>query len=272
MSTPEKTFAETPLTGPAAILPYAGKKVVVTGGTHGMGLATVKALIQGGAEVLLTGLNTQNVEAAQRELGPKVCVVRSDTANLTDIQALGKLVKEQLGQIDFLFINAGFASLELLEQVTEASYDKIFNINTKGAFFTVQCLTPLLNEGGSIVFTTSIANDSGNVGMGIYAGSKAALRSFARNLAAELLPRGIRVNAVSPGFINTPTIGVANLSDAERAAFHQIGDTITPMKRHGTAEEVAKAVLFLAFDATFTTGVELTVDGGLAQRITPPQP
>jgi NAD(P)-dependent dehydrogenase (short-subunit alcohol dehydrogenase family) len=246
---------------------YAGKKAVVTGGTMGMGLATVKALLEGGAEVLLTGRNEQNLEAVRRELGPRAHVVRSDTASLADIEALSRLVKERLGQVDFVFINAGFSRLEPLEQVTEAVYDQTFGVNTKGAYFTVQRLAPLVREGGSFVFTTSVANAMGYPGMSVYSGAKAALRSFAQVLAAELLPRGIRVNAVSPGFIKTPTMGIAGATREELAAFEKEGNAVTPMKRIGSPEEVARAVLFLGFDATFTTGAELPVDGGLTQVV-----
>jgi NAD(P)-dependent dehydrogenase (short-subunit alcohol dehydrogenase family) len=243
---------------------YAGKKAVVTGGTHGIGLAIVKALIEGGAEVLLTGRSERNLEAARRDLRSQAHVAQSDTANLADISALGALVEEKLGQIDFVFINAGVSELEPFAQVTEASYDRLFDVNTKGAFFTAQRLAPLIREGGSMVFTT-VTNGPANPNLSVYSGSKAALRAFAQVFAAELVPRGIRVNTIGPGFIDTPTMGVAGISEEERAAFRKLGDEITPMKRHGSADEVARAALFLAFDATFTTGVELPVDGGLAQ-------
>ena len=243
---------------------YARKKAVVTGGTHGMGLAAVKALLDGGAEVLLTGRNEQNLAAARRELGPRAHVVRSDTASMAEINALGALVEEKLGRIDFVFINAGISELDPFDQVTEASYDRQFDVNTKGAFFTAQRLAPLVRYGGSIVFTT-VTNGPANPDLSVYSGSKAALRAFAQVFAAELVSRGIRVNTVAPGFIDTPTMGVAGLSEDERRALKKLGDEITPMKRHGTIEEVARAALFLAFDATFTTGAELPVDGGLAQ-------
>ncbi|MFP2905627.1 SDR family oxidoreductase [Pyxidicoccus sp. 3LFB2] len=248
---------------------YAGKKAVVTGGTQGMGLATVKALLDGGAEVLLTGRNEKTLEVARRELGPRAHVVRSDTASLADIDALAKTVEEKLGRVDFVFINAGFARLGMFADVTEAVYDQTFDINTKGAYFTAQRLAPLVRDGGSFVFTTSIANVTGVPGMSVYSGSKAALRSFAQGLAAELLPRGIRVNAVSPGFIKTPTMGVDGASPEQLAAFEKEGNDTTPMKRIGTPEEVARAALFLAFEATFTTGAELPVDGGLTQVVAP---
>lgn len=244
---------------------YAGKKAVVTGGTAGIGLATVRALLEGGAEVLLTGRNEQTLEAARRELGPQAHVVRSDAASMADIDALAATVREKFGQVDFVFINAGFCKLEPFEEVTEAMYDQTFGVNTKGVYFTVQRLAPLVREGGSFLFMTSIADELGYPNLSVFSGSRAAVRSFARVLAAELLPRGIRVNAVSPGFIRTPSMGIDGASEDEVAAFVKEGEEITPMKRIGTLDEIARAVLFLGFDATFTTGAELPVDGGLSQ-------
>lgn len=246
---------------------YQGKKAVAIGGTHGMGRAVVEALIAEGAEVLLTGRNPRTVEAARRELGTKAEVVASDIANLKDIAELALRVADGIGPIDFLFVNAGYSKLEPVGDVTEESYDRTFGINTKGAFFTVQRLLPLLRDGGSIVFTTSVANESGAPGMSTYAGAKAAVSAFARVLASELLARRIRVNTVSPGFIDTPTMGVVEATPQEQAEFRKIGDAVTPMGRHGTVEEVARAVLYLGFEATFTTGIELVVDGGLNQRL-----
>ncbi|MGW4462358.1 SDR family oxidoreductase [Micromonospora sp. NPDC004704] len=248
---------------------YAGRKAVITGGTHGIGLAIVRALLDGGAEVLLTGRNEENIEKARADLGPSVQVVRSDAASLADIDALGRQVGDRFGTFDALFVNHGYSRMELSTDVTDSSYDRTFDVNTKGAFFTVQRLAPLLRTGGSVVFTSSVADTGGTPGLILYSGSKAALWSFAQGFAAELLPRGIRVNAVSPGFIRTPSMGV-DATEAEKAAFSQLGDEITPMKRHGTPEEVATAALFLAFDATYTTGVKLPVDGGLGQRLDPP--
>ncbi|TPO00916.1 SDR family oxidoreductase [Mesorhizobium sp. B1-1-5] len=248
---------------------YTNKKAVVIGGTHGMGLAVAELLVEGGAEVLITGRDQRNIEAAREKLFSRAHVVQSDISAMGDIAMLGAEVGQKLGQIDLLHINAGVANLEPVEHVTEDSYDRTFNVNAKGAFFTAQRLLPLIRDGGAIVFTSSIADESGTGGMSVYSGSKAALRAFAKVLAAELLPRRIRVNVVSPGFIDTPTMGVAGASAQERAAFMKTGDAVTPMKRHGTAEEVARAVLFLAFDATFTTGARLTVDGGLGQDLSP---
>ncbi|WP_405796861.1 SDR family oxidoreductase [Streptomyces sp. NBC_01506] len=250
---------------------YAGLKAVVIGGSMGMGLAIAKRLVEGGAEVLLTGRNPANLEDARNELGPSAHVVSSDIADPTAVAALGDLVASKLGRVDRLFVNAGIARLGTFETVTEEDYDAQFAVNTKGAFFTVQRLIPLLNEGGSIVFTTSVADNSGTPGMGVYSGTKAALWSFAQTLAAELVSRGIRVNAVAPGFIDTAGSGIQGLPDEVVAAFRKSGDEKTPMKRHGTSDEVAKAALFLATDATFTTGLKLSVDGGLGKRIATPE-
>ncbi|SEP86314.1 NAD(P)-dependent dehydrogenase, short-chain alcohol dehydrogenase family [Lentzea xinjiangensis] len=240
---------------------YQGKKAVVTGGTHGMGRAVVDKLVEGGAEVLLTGRTTEKAE------GVKAHVIASDAANLDDVVRLGREVRERLGDIDLLFVNVGYATLHEAHEVTEDDYDRTFDVNTKGAFFTAQQLAPLIREGGSIVFTTSIAQTGGAKGMSVYSGAKAAVRSFGRSFAAELAPRNIRVNVVSPGFIDTPSMGVTGVPQEVLDAFKQEGDEITPLKRHGTMDEVADAVLFLAFDATFTTGADLAVDGGLGQGL-----
>ncbi|MEU7135404.1 SDR family oxidoreductase [Streptomyces sp. NPDC046261] len=250
---------------------YTNKKAVVIGGTIGMGLAIAKRLVEGGAEVLLTGRNEKNLRDARDELGPAAHAVRSDITSLEDIAALGDTVQERLGHVDYLFVNAGISELGPVAEVTEESYDRQFAVNTKGAFFTVQRMLPLLREGGSIVFTNSVADEMGYPGMSVYSGSKAALWSFAQVLASELVGRGIRVNAVSPGFIDTPTMGVVSFTPEEQAHFRAVGDASTPMKRHGTSDEVARAALFLAADATFTTGVKLAVDGGLGQHVAVPE-
>ncbi|MEV6242835.1 SDR family oxidoreductase [Lentzea sp. NPDC051838] len=239
---------------------YLGRKAVVTGGTHGMGRAVVDKLVEGGAEVLLTGRTIEKAE------GVKAHAIASDAADLNDIVKLKTEVAQRLQDIDLLFINVGFSTLTPFEEATEADYDRTFDVNTKGAFFTAQHLAPLIKEGGSIVFTTSVAVNLGSPGLSVYAGAKAAVRAFSRGLAAELAPK-IRVNVVSPGFIDTPSMGVSGVPQEVLRQFKDEGDRITPLKRHGTMDEVADAVLFLAFDATFTTGSELAVDGGLGQGI-----
>ena len=244
---------------------YEAKRAVIIGGTSGMGLATAKMLLEGGARVLATGRSPAGLESARKELGEDALVVSSDARSLTDIDALAARVKDEFETFDLLFVNAGFGQFAPLENTTEALYDEMFNLNAKGAFFAVQKLAPLINRGGSVVLTTSVANVKGMPGLAAYGAAKAALRSFARVLAAELLPREIRVNAVTPGPIDTPIINKA-FPDKDVAAqiTSQMRDS-TPMKRLGTSEEVAKAVLFLAFDATYTTGAEFPVDGGWSQ-------
>jgi NAD(P)-dependent dehydrogenase (short-subunit alcohol dehydrogenase family) len=249
----------------------SGKKAVVLGGTHGIGLATAEALVKGGAEVLVTGKNTPNLEALVRGLGGRAHAVRSDAGRLDEIDGLANTVRERFGRFDFLHVNIGVAELASFEEVTESSYDRQFAINAKGAFFSVQRLAPLIADGGAIVFTSSVADEGGTPGMIVYSATKAALASFTSTFAAELLPRRIRVNAVSPGFISTPTMGVAGFTAEQRDGFEKLGDMLTPLRRHGTPDEVARAVLFLAFEATYTTGIKLAVDGGLGQRLSPPQ-
>jgi len=244
---------------------YENKKVVIIGGTSGMGLATAQMLLAGGARILVTGRSKAGLESAQKELGQDTLVVSSDARSLTDIDALASKVKAEFDTIDLLFVNAGFSIRGPLESITEAVYDEMFNLNAKGPVFAVQKLAPLINRGGSVVLTTSIANVKGMPGQLAYGAAKAALRSFARTLAAELIPREIRVNAVTPGPIDTGILGKV-LPDKDAAA--QIKEQMkgmVPMKRWGKSEEIAKAVLFLAFDATFTTGAELPVDGGWSQ-------
>jgi len=244
---------------------YEGKKVVIIGGTSGIGLATAKMLVDGRARVLVTGRSQAGLDSAQKEIGKDAIVVSSDARSLTDLDALAVRAKAEFGTLDLLFVNAGFSLFVPLEHTTEATFDEMFNLNAKGPFFAVQKLAPLITRGGSVVLTTSTANVKGMPLIATYGGAKAALRSFTRTFAAELLPRGIRVNAVSPGPTETPIIGKA-FPDKDVAAqlMGQMTEAI-PMKRFGTAEEVAKAVLFLAFDATFTTGAELPVDGGWSQ-------
>jgi NAD(P)-dependent dehydrogenase (short-subunit alcohol dehydrogenase family) len=244
---------------------YQGKKAVVIGGTSGMGLATAKMLLDGGARVLVTGLSKAGLESAQKEIGKHAIVVSSDARSLTDIDALASRVNAEFDTFDLLSVSAGFSTRAPLESITEAVYDEMFNLNAKGPLFAVQKLTPLIHRGGSIVLTTSVANVKGMPGNLAYGAAKAALRSFARTLAAELLPREIRVNAVTPGPIDTPIVGKVFTGKDEVAQIREKMAGMIPMKRWGTSEEIAKAVLFLAFDATFTTGAEIPVDGGWSQ-------
>jgi len=213
----------------------------------------------------VTGRSQAGLESAQKELGNNAIVASSDARSLTDIDVLASRVKAEFDTFDLLFVNAGFSIPTPLESVTEAIYDEMFNLNAKGPFFAVQKLSPLINRGGSVVLTTSIANVKGMPGQATYGAAKAALRSFARVLAAELLPRDIRVNAVTPGPIDTGILEKAIPDKDAAAQMRGHASGMVPMKRFGKSEEIAKAVLFLAFDATFTTGAELPVDGGWSQ-------
>ncbi|WP_159942888.1 MULTISPECIES: SDR family oxidoreductase [unclassified Nocardiopsis] len=242
---------------------YEGKRAVVVGGTHGMGLGVVEALVDGGARVVLTGSNEKNLEEVRGRLGTAVRAVRADVTDPADTDALAEEVGAELGGIDLLHVNAGTSEIAPFEEVTEESYDRMFAVNTKGAFFTVRRLAPLLADGGAVVFTTAVTNVTGTPGMSVYTGTKMAVLGFSRVLASELLPRGIRVNTVAPGFVETPSMGVAGITQGQREEFMRIGNEATPMGRHGTVAEVARAVLFLGFEATFTSGAELLVDGGM---------
>jgi NAD(P)-dependent dehydrogenase (short-subunit alcohol dehydrogenase family) len=244
---------------------YQGKKAVIIGGTSGMGLATAKMLLDGGARVLVTGRSAAGLESAQKEIGKRAIVVSSDARSLTDIDVLASSVKAEFDAFDLLFVNAGFSIPTPLESVNEAVFDEMFNLNAKGPFFAVQRLAPLINRGGSVVLTTSVANVKGLPGQATYGAAKAALRSLARVLAAELLPQEIRVNAVSPGPIDTGILEKVFPTEEMRTKVKGHTAGIIPMKRFGMSDEIAKAVLFLAFDATFTTGAELPVDGGWSQ-------
>lgn len=243
---------------------YDGKTVVITGGTTGIGLATAEYLLAAGARVLVTGRTKARLDAARGKLGSAATVVDSDTASLPDIDALAGCVQNELGTLDMLFVNAGISRAAPFEATPEAMYDEVLAVNAKGPYFTVQKLAPLMTEGSGVVLTTSVANVKALPGVSAYAASKAALRSMTRGLARELLPRGIRVNAVSPGPIDTGILNRSLPAEAVEPTIAQMRET-NPMKRFGRPEEVAKAVVFLAFEATFTTGAELAIDGGASQ-------
>lgn len=243
---------------------YDGKTVVITGGTTGIGLATAEYLLAAGARVLVTGRTKARLDAARGKLGSGATVVDSDTASLPDIDALAGRVKNELGTLDMLFVNAGISRAAPFGATPEAMYDEVLAVNAKGPYFTVQKLAPLMTEGSGVVLTTSVANVKALPGVSAYAASKAALRSMTRGLARELLPHGIRVNAVSPGPIDTGILNRSLPAEAVEPTITQMREA-NPMKRFGRPEEVAKAVAFLAFEATFTTGAELAIDGGASQ-------
>jgi len=245
---------------------FKGKTALITGGTAGIGLATAKLFINEGARVIVTGRAAATIKSAQAELGENAIVVRSDATSFTDMDALVAKVKETFGKLDVLFVNAGYGQFIPFEQVTEEVYDEMLNLNAKGPYFIVQKLVPLMPQGSSVVFTTSLANMKAVPALSAYGAAKAALRSMTRSLAGELSPRGIRVNAVNPGPIGETDIlqKVGMPKEAKDQVYIQMAASV-PMKRLGTPEEIAKAVAFLAVDATFTTGAEIPVDGGWSQ-------
>jgi len=239
-----------------------GKVAVVTGGNSGIGLAAAKRLQEEGAKVAISGRSKKTLDEAVKTLGNSVVAVQSDVAKLSDVDKLYVEVSRRLGKIDVLFVNAGVAKFTPIAETSESMYNEMFDINIKGAYFTIQKALPLLNDGASIILNTSVAGSTGNPGTSAYAATKAALRSIARTAAAELVGRGIRVNAVAPGPIETPGFEKTGLPMEAFDAFKNM----VPMKRFGKPEEVAGAVAFLASkDASYITGVELNVDGGLGQ-------
>ena len=216
--------------------------------------------------MIVTGRNPATIKAAQAELGDNAIAVPSDATSLPDMDALAVKVKETFGKLDVLFVNAGYGHFMPFEAVTEAVYDEMLNLNAKGPYFIVQKMVPLMPEGSSVVFTTSIANVKAVPTLSAYGAAKAALRAMTRSIAAELLPRGIRVNAVTPGPIGATAImhKVGMPKETQDQVYLQMAES-APMKRLGQPEEIAKAVAFLAIDATFTTGAEFPVDGGWSQ-------
>src|SRR6201981_2261850 len=235
-----------------------GKVAVVTGGNSGIGLATAKRLQKEGARVAISGRSKKTLDEAVRTIGNGVVAVQADVSKLADVDRLYGEVSQKLGKIDVLFVNAGIVKFALLAETSESSYDEQFNINIKGAYFTIQKALPLLNEGASIILNTSVADSKGTAGTSAYSATKAALRSLARTAAAELAERGIRVNTVAPGPIVTPIFGRIGLPKEAVDEFAKDVLTKVPLKRFGQPEEVAGAVAFLASP----DGSDITGGGG----------
>ncbi len=243
-----------------------GKVALVTGGNSGIGLATAKRLQEEGARVAISGRSRKTLDEAVKSIGNGVLAVQSDVAKLTDIDKLFAEVSQKLGKIDVLFVNAGVAKFAPLADTPESVFDEQYDINIKGAYFTIQKALPFLNDGASIILNTSVVDSKGTVGASAYAATKAALRSLARTAAAELVARGIRVNAVAPGPIETPILSRTGLPQEAIDDFSKGVTARIPMQRFGQPEEVAAAVAFLASqDASYITGVEINVDGGFGQ-------
>jgi NAD(P)-dependent dehydrogenase (short-subunit alcohol dehydrogenase family) len=238
------------------------KVAIVTGGNSGIGYAAAAELAAKGAKVIITGRNKEAVTKAEQELN--VTGIVSDQADLKSIDNLVEQVKAKFGKVDILFLNAGVASFAPVDSASEEHYDNIMNVNVKGVYFTVQKILPILNDGGSIIFNTSINAHVGMPNSSVYAASKAAVLSLNRVFATELAPRKIRVNAVSPGPVETPLYGKLGLEKAEVEGFGAILGEKILLKRFGQPSEIAKTVSFLASDdASFITGSEIVVDGGL---------
>ena len=242
-----------------------GKIAVITGGNSGLGLATAERFVAEGAYVFITGRRQPELDAAVRTIGGNVAAVQGDVSKLDDLDRLFATVRQKKGRLDVLFANAGVGEFAPLGQITEAHFDKIFDVNVKGTVFTVQKAVPLMPEGASIVINGSMASIKGMPAFGVYAATKAALRSFARTWSVDLKERRIRVNVVAPGTVVTPPYKVF-MTDEQLAAFTAQAAAAAPLGRVGTPDEIARAVVFLASeDASFVDGTELFVDGGAAQ-------
>jgi len=244
---------------------FEGKVAVITGGTSGIGLATAQRFVAEGAYVFITGRRQSELDAAVKLIGDQVTGVQGDVSNLQDLERLFDMVKQEKGHLDILFANAGIGSILPLGQITEEQYNKTFDVNVKGTLFTVQKALPLFpNKTGSIILTGSTAGTIGDPGFSVYGGTKAALRQMARNWIIDLKDTDIRLNVVSPGMIHTPAY-----DELFGEALDQVlksAETTVPLGRLGKTEEIASAVMFLASEeSSYVNGIELFVDGGVAQ-------
>jgi NAD(P)-dependent dehydrogenase (short-subunit alcohol dehydrogenase family) len=243
-----------------------GKIALITGGNSGIGLATAKRFVNEGAYVFVTGRRDAALAGAVKEIGKNVTGVQGDVSNLNDLDRLFAQIKREKGKLDIVFANAGIVEFARLGTITKEHYNSVFDINVKGLLFTVQKALPLMPDGASVILNASVAASTGLGANSVYSATKAAVRSFARVWTTDLKDRRIRVNAVSPGAIDTP--GMSDLlASAEAAGQRKIViSNMTPLGRRGTPDEIAKAVVFLASeDSSYITGTELFVDGGFAQ-------
>lgn len=241
-----------------------GKRALITGGTSGIGLETARQFLAEGARVAVTGTNPETLEAARNELGDGVLVIRSDAADVIGQKQVAAAITEAFGGLDILFVNAGIALLKPLDAWDEAGFDRVFDINVKGPYFLIQALLPILANPASIVLNTSVNAHIGMPNSSVYGASKAALQSLIRTLSGELISRGIRVNAVSPGPVSTPLYGKLGLSETDLKTVAENIKGLVPAGRFGTPSEIAKTVVFLASDeAAYTVGSEIMIDGGM---------
>ena len=243
-----------------------GKVALITGGNSGIGLATAKQFVNEGACVFITGRREAELAAAKKQIGKNVTAIQGDVSNLDDLDRLFAQIRKEKGNIDIVFANAGVARYAPLGAITEDFFDSIFDINVKGVLFTVQKSLSLLRDGGSIILNASIVASKGLSSNSVYSATKAAVRSFARTWTTDLKDRRIRVNAISPGPIDTPGLSELLASSETGEQRKKMISTTVPLGRFGRPEEIAKAVVFLASDdASYITGIELFVDGGFAQ-------
>ncbi|HTT24614.1 MAG TPA: glucose 1-dehydrogenase [Candidatus Sulfotelmatobacter sp.] len=244
-----------------------GKIALVTGGSSGIGLATAQQFVKEGAYVYITGRRQSELDKAVKAIGGfQVKAVRADSSNLSDLDRLFNQIKQEKGRLDIVFANAGGGSFAPLGTITEELYEQTFNTNVKGVLFTVQKALPLIPDGGSIILNASVAGQKGLPAFSVYSATKAAVRSFARSWTTDLKERRIRVNAISPGPIETPIIDGLAETDEQRSGIKAQLTSMVPLGRMGQPEEIGKAAVFLASqDASFVAGAELFVDGGTAQ-------
>lgn len=245
---------------------FREKVAVVTGGNSGIGLAAATAFGREGALVAITGRSEATLAAAAREIGPGTLAIRADVSRLAEIAVAMERIKERWGRIDALFVNAGIAKFVPFEEVSESFFDETMAANLKGAFFTVQKAVPLLSRGAAVVLNASINAHIGMPGSSVYAATKAAVVNLAKTLSADLLPRGVRVNAISPGPVETAIFTRMGMSEAELSLMKERIASQVPLKRFAHPDEIANAVLYLSSDESrFIVGTELVIDGGMIQ-------
>jgi NAD(P)-dependent dehydrogenase (short-subunit alcohol dehydrogenase family) len=244
---------------------FEGKTILVTGGNSGMGFATAKRIVEEGGRVIITGRDKTTLEQAQKELGTKGEAIQADVSRLGDLDRLYAHIKEKYGKIDGLFANAGVAEFTPISAVTEEEFDRQFNINVKGVFFTLQKAIPLLNSGASVLLNASVTGSRGGDSSSVYSATKAAVRSMARTFAREHIAQGLRFNAISPGPIDTP-IWNGGIAREHITARKEMVAQANPLKRYGTVDEITSAIVFLLSpESTYILGAELFVDGGMNQ-------
>ncbi|MBJ9703566.1 SDR family oxidoreductase [Acinetobacter calcoaceticus] len=241
----------------------SGKRTLITGGTSGIGLETAKHFLSEGAQVIVTGINPESIENAKSELGSEVLVLKADSSNITAQRELAQTIQNHYGKLDVAFLNAGISVWLPIQEWTEEMFNRSFDINVKGPYFLMQALLPVFANPASVIFNTSVSAHLGAPNSSVYGATKAALLNMSKTLSSELINRGIRINAVSPGPVDTPLYDKLGIPDAYREQLNKDIIATIPFGRFGTPQEVASAVLYLASDESrWTIGSEIIVDGG----------